>query len=222
MIVSNGYTVVNRTVQFTIVNQQFNPSTNSSDSQLYYHIRYKGHYGSTWSDSSASQEENYVIFPDSFVYPASNSTYTNVLLCDYSVDTDPFSDLRLHFILLPEEGEIDFQIQALVGKTTLQYSGVINTVLQHNYYSFTGQIGGWSDIQTISIPNGTVTITPYTNPEPTPTLTTTTTQPTELSATPTPTVPEMHVLMILPLLVSIIFTALVVKLRKIVSINGPK
>jgi hypothetical protein len=45
-----GYEVYNRTVQFTIKNQPFNGYYDSYGNYvgLYYHIRYKGHYGNTW------------------------------------------------------------------------------------------------------------------------------------------------------------------------------
>ena len=68
--VTSGYEVVNETVQFTILNQPFNPYYDSSGNQiqLYYHIRYKGHYGNTWSDSNSHQEGNSTIIQDTLIF----------------------------------------------------------------------------------------------------------------------------------------------------------
>ena len=68
--ISYGYDVINRTVLFTIKNQPFNGyyDSNGNYIQLYYHIRYKGSYGDTWSDYSTIQG-NSLVFHDTLVFP---------------------------------------------------------------------------------------------------------------------------------------------------------
>jgi hypothetical protein len=73
-----------------------------------------------------------------------------------------------------------------------------------HYYNFTGETSGWSNIQTISIPDGTVTISQITSTTPT------------ISPTPTssPTVPELSWLALLPILLSLPCVALAYKHRR--------
>ena len=82
-------------------------------------------------------------------------------------------------------GQVDFRVQAIIG-----YSTRINTTFSgppiglepgesYHYYIFTGQSSNWSNIQTITIPEGTVSTSASPN-------STTSTQ----NPTSTPTVPE--------------------------------
>jgi hypothetical protein len=121
IIVTQGYEIVNRTVQFTIKNQPFTPQIDSNGNQvsLYYHIRYKGHYENSWSDNSHEMDGR-TIFSDTLVFPASNTTYTEisiVYLIDGVSDWSP-----LNYVPLPNEGLIDFQVQAALGQN---YFGLI-------------------------------------------------------------------------------------------------
>ncbi len=185
IIISDGYDVVNRTVQFTIKNQPFNGYYDSKGNYigLYYHIRYKGYYGNTWSDYS-SKEGNSIIFQDTLVFPASNSSYLEVSVYEYSVAGGGPDGARLYNINLPAQGKIDFQVQALIGNAQLfNANGVLGDFAVY-YYNFTGQAGDWSNTQTLTIPDGSVSIS--TSPNPT--------------QSPTPPVPEFSLLAaILPL-----------------------
>jgi hypothetical protein len=153
-IISGNYPVVNRTIHFTIKNQPFNGyyDSNGNNIRLYYHIRYKGSYGNTWSDYSRI-EGNSIIFQDTLVFAASNSSYTEASVYEYVVDGGPVGDRlqRLLEISLPVQGKIDFQVQALIGYPTLMFTGPIGDFMQY-YYNFTGKASGWSETQTLTIP----------------------------------------------------------------------
>jgi hypothetical protein len=127
----------------------------------------------------------------------------------YQNRSDPYTYVSTYFNRVPASGDIDFQIQAINGHQTHKDNLFPQT------WIVVGIESGWSDIQTIHLEDGTVTITPYTNPAPTPTPTTTQTQD---PATPTPSVPEMPALMILPLL-SMLSVAVLLGRRKTPNTN---
>ncbi len=108
--------------------------------------------------------------------------------------------LQTYYNNLPMSGEIDFQVRAINGYQTHKDNLFPQTWIVQ------GQESGWSDIQTINLESGAVTITPYINPSPTQTQT--------AVATPTPSVPEMPALMILPLFLATVAIALIIKHRK--------
>jgi hypothetical protein len=210
-IVSDSYRMADRQVQFTIPNQQYNRiDSNGNHIQLYYYIRYKGHYGSTWSDNTDYEDDVAEVFRlpknafrEELLIPANYSAYTNVVVHDPSFSASEEEREGLYYAYLPEEGDVDFQVKALIGTPTLESNGMTGTCFGFYYYTFSGQVGDWSEIQTISIPNGTTTSTPYTNVDSTPTS----------AATPTPTVPEMPALMILPLFLATVAIALITRHR---------
>ena len=149
---SEGYDVINRTVQFTIKNQPFNGYTDSNGDPtgLYYHIRYKGSYGESWSGAS-DKEGNSIIFRDSLVFPASNSSASIVNVGDYSyAGNGAVGDQRLIYINLPSDGKIDFQVQALIGNAQLINVGMLGDFSIYNY-NFSGQVGDWSNTHTLTI-----------------------------------------------------------------------
>jgi hypothetical protein len=170
--ITNGYDVINRTVQFTIKNQPFNAYVDSSGNtiMLYYHIRYKGNYGNTCSDISV-KEGNSIIFHDTLIFPASNSSTSEVKVGEYSYGgSGPIGNQRLYNINLPTEGKIDFQVQALIGKAQLFNSNGVLGYFALYSYNFTGQVGDWSSSQTLAFeetsvspetPNPTVPNTSY-------------------------------------------------------------
>ncbi len=148
---------------------------------LYYDIRYKGHYGNAWTELY-DYDEGRNRLPE-----ATNSTYTAI-----SVPQRQFSS----------NAQVDFQIRAINGKT--------NVIIEpFSYLSY--EAGGWSSIATVNMTDGSVSITPYTNPTLTPSPTATPT----LTQTPTPSVPELSWLAIVPLLISLLVVAVIVKRGRI-------
>lgn len=202
---SSGAQMQNQTIQFTVINQPFTPYTNSNGSYigLYYNFRCKGHFGTQWTyfpfaqtqkgtwQSTWRYDELGNMTPE---YPATSSQYTTVAI------GLPFLNLQNN----AQGGQVDFQVQALIGDIEPINSGVISG---EGIYSFTGQSSDWSNNQTITIDyNSNSTISTQSTPSPTSTTTT-------LSPTPTssPTVPELSLLTVIPLLVGVLFVA--VKLR---------
>lgn len=91
----------------------------------------------------------------------------------------------------PSEGQIDFRIKAQIGYYYEYY-------MPWEAYGFVGQSGDWSNIQTITITEGSTSAS--TSPSPNP--------------TPTPTVPELSWLVIVPLMLSVFSVAIVARQRK--------
>ena len=188
--ISEGYHVDNRSIEFTIKNQQFTPYTDSNGNSIkvYYNFRFKGNYGDVWTyyplDSNGRSVFHYGgIFVEvtPTAYAASNSTYT-VLLLRSSLLGAGYGQT------LPDGVQVNFQVQALVGYF------VVN---EYGYFILTGESSDWSSTQTVTI--GETSTSP--NPTQSPTNT--------ISPTPTPTIPEYTVVAILPLLLATPMIALV-------------
>ena len=99
----------------------------------------------------------------------------------------------------PAGGQVDFQVQAMIGY--LQSTPSLSLPLGD--YEFIGQASGWSSTQTVTIPASSDSSSP------------------SLTATPTstPAVPELSWLVIVPLLLCVLFFALVLRHRKTANFN---
>lgn len=153
---------------------------------LYFDVRTKGHFSKDW---------NYISTLDGNIIENYSSRYTIVTAY---FDHD-----------FPAVGQIDFQVRAIIGDIYVEDP---NTLSQ--YEIVMGQNGGWTDIQTISIPDGSVSITPFTNPSPAPTQTPTSIQTPTPTPITTPTVPEFPTIVILLLLLSVFSITVVLRLKK--------
>ena len=159
---------------------------------LYYTIEAKGHFGDEWKQYPTNLETG---------YPASSSDYT-VLAFGFSSENETYKyDAVLDVV--PSGGQVDFQMQAIIG----YYTTVPNYIAGHSIpvgtkQVFTGETSKWSNSQTISIPDGSVSISTSPNQTNTP--------------TPSPTVPEFPTLIILPLfaLATLLSIVLVRKIPK--------
>jgi hypothetical protein len=141
-----GYHVENKTTQIKITNQAFSPYQIQKDGvtwtiSLFYDIRWKGHYSDGWiyyyrhnGSSDGNLAQHY------------DAEYTIVPIDSY----------------LPSEGEVDFQIQALIGyeQGIVAYPGLPGT-----QRVITGESSDWSEIQTLTI-KATLTPSPETTPTP--------------------------------------------------------
>jgi hypothetical protein len=165
-----GYEVNNKTIEMTIYNQPFTPSTSGNQTnQLYYNIRVKGHYENVTSDSDVGSFGQRGLAASS-----SSNTVVTFNVQNWGI---------------PDGGQVDFQVQAFIGYTYYNegecYTANIVTVGESN----------WSNIQTMTFNNGTATLTSTSpalpTPIPTPTATpysyTTVTAPPVQNPTPTPT-----------------------------------
>lgn len=110
-------------------------------SNVWFNIRYKGHYESVWK-----------YFDPALMNNSASGTYVKTFYNNVPI------------------GEVDFQVQAI-----------------NKYQSSQELASGWSNIKTIKLPDGSVTVTFYPNLEPA------TTQPPEPTVTPRIAVPEFTV-----------------------------
>ncbi len=96
---------------------------------------------------------------------------------------------------IPSIGQLDIQVQALIGSPIVHHTSdhldLYNTWAS---FSFNGTSSNWSETQTISIPDGKVTIS--------------------ASAEASPTVPELSWLAIVPLLIATLLIAIKFRIRK--------
>ena len=131
-----GYRIENYTIEISIKNQPFTPYTDKSDYytryyDIYYSIRVKGHFGEDWY----SLRTRYTT--------QSDSEYTVV---SHSLTDD--TELRN----LVAGSKLDFSVQAYSGYWFDQREGSMGVIADY-VYVFDAE-SGWSNIQSITIPNG--------------------------------------------------------------------
>ena len=124
-----GYHVDNRTIDVTIKNQAFTPSitADGNTTALYYNVRSKGHY-EDWN--SASNYHSVIQFQ------ASKLSQTVILfyLNNWSV---------------PSGGQVDIQVQAVIGYSYTYISGMCGESTSNAFISI-GQ-SDWSSAQTVTV-----------------------------------------------------------------------
>jgi hypothetical protein len=172
-------TYLNNTIEVVIKNQPFSPleHANGTTLSLYYNVEEKGHFSDQWTV--------YPLFPTA--YPASSSDYTVMsfeFFGNYSFD----EPLTLGDV--PAGGQVDFQVEALIGYyTSVPYYPPGDTEFPEGTTQvFTGETSSWSNTQTITIANGSTStsISPSTTSNPTPTPLS-----SNSTLTPTPTLTPM-------------------------------
>jgi hypothetical protein len=187
-VTNQGYHVYNRTIEVSIKNQPFTPYTdvNGHSISLYYNVSMKGHYGNTWNYYLHNRYQDYL--------PASGSSYTVVSF------TLGASFREGYFVLggfpsdIPAGGEVDFRVEALAGfYSYYRENWWFMDVYQVN---FNGVESGWSNTQTITIPETSTSTSPSPNP------------------TPTPTVPEFPTWIFLLIFTAMVSTSLLAYLKK--------
>ncbi len=184
-VTNPSYYAENRTAEIAIKNQLFTPYyENSTGAQwkitLMYQIRTKGHFAKNWTN---------LYFVEDGLLPASNSEYTTV---SYSLgEGSIWGNLQTN-------AQVDFQLEAMIGYISRVYNPNATIQIEMYPWQFTGQTSGWSNIQTINLVDGSVSISSSPTATPTPTL----------------TVPEFPTLIILPLFIIVILLSIVF-LRKL-------
>ena len=228
-----GYHVQNDSVEVIIKNQPFTSySYNGSRVELFYNIALKGHFENWASNNWNSQNINvqtYDQYPD-WYYPTSNSDYS---IITYGLGGDNGTDSAYKYRSLTYNtppyygyydytlgnisvgGQVDFAIQAIIGYSYQVYENVTPAVIALNhmetpyYFIFTGQSSAWTNVETITIPNGSVSTSALPN-----SVSSQTSLPT-----PTPTLPEFPWLAIFPLFVSLILIVMVLRYRKSINLT---
>lgn len=162
-----GYHVKSTSIQVKIENQPFTPSERQDLNEafnrtiyFFYNIRIKGYYTNNWIE----------LYNPSDGYPQwSGSQYT---VFSYIWGGDAGTLMGSKSVNLPAGGEVDFQVEAMIGY--VHRSGEPPWFP----WTFYGETSGWSITQAITIAES------QTSPEPTPTLSPEIITPT--SPTPTP------------------------------------
>jgi len=198
--------ITERGIIVTIKNQPFTqPLDNNglievNQPCLFYLFQWKGHYSSTWTNSS-----------EDAVYSDQQSNYTVVRLgMDGNNDNSFGSPIQLEGI--SDGGKLDFQVQAFIG-----YYKYVPTPTQLNpFYPtstavFVGQSSGWSNTQTIDIINGSTTTSISTDAV--------SGQPSNPSPNSTTSIPELSWLVVVPLLLSLFSVAVVLRHRKTANLS---
>jgi hypothetical protein len=159
--IREGHRIQNRSIELVIENQPFTSfrDSNGNKIELFYNVSSKGHFGKTWY--------YYPTWMRALPATASDNEYT---ILSFGLDVNYEKDNQYGFWYgdLSTGDQVDFRVQALMGYYSYP---LYNIALEYN--TFTGEGSDWSNTQTISIPDGAVSV--YTSPNP----------------TPTPTVPEL-------------------------------
>ena len=179
------HSVQNGTIDLTIYTQKLDDySVQGNFVSLYFRVAYKGHFESSW---------NYFL-PDYGFY-GNDSQYLQaskdgINKVQFGFGHFPFDSGEYKSIYIPpsfgeikDGGQIDFKVEAFIGYTSA--SKYVTPVGLETYYVYIGESSGWSEVQTVSVPDGKVTIT----------------------------APELSLLVILPLLFSV-FAIVVFRYRK--------
>jgi hypothetical protein len=146
IIIQAGYHVQNMSIELTIKNQLFSTykDENGNNINLWYNVSSKGHYGDYWQ-----------YYPNGYYFEATAREYDTFV---FSLGTNNGSDYNnwiLDGIIIA--GQVDFQVQAFIGyQTTLKTTPTQFDPRTYDYYVYTGKASDWSNIQTISIPDGKV------------------------------------------------------------------
>lgn len=141
-----GYHVESRNITVTIKNQPFQSYYYTADNwsiNLMYDIRIKGHYSETWSELYRASD-GYQL--------ASDSTYTVISFQgNYSPENGMDFTSETIMTTFPSGGQIDFQVEAMIGYVHRVYNPNATSQLDLYPYVFTGETSGWSETQTITI-----------------------------------------------------------------------
>ncbi len=108
---------------------------------------------------------------------------------EYTVLTFPVNSNASNSLTIPIGSQVDFQVQAMIGYGQV-FEGFGTPLIFH------GNTSGWSDTQTVTIPASSTSA----SPSPTPTS--------------TPAVPELSWLVIVPLFLSMLSVAVIIRHRK--------
>ncbi len=149
VVASGGYHVKNMTIEVTVRNQIFSRSSDGVIYHLYYNVRFKGHFGKDWSEtssvvtlnSSPSSFSEYVSLHDTRLREQSTSEYTT-----FSFSASDY----------PPNAPIDFQVEAVLGHDSQAWvpAEPYAPANPAHYYAAVAfdETSGWSDTQTVTIP----------------------------------------------------------------------
>jgi hypothetical protein len=198
----------NNTIQVKIDNRPFSSSLNEDKYHLFYNISTKIHSESNWSE--LYPPERYYNDATNFnstalnlarTPTASTSEYTTISFHDYYPSYPPNTEIGFsppfHF---PPGTQLDLEVRAIIGVDSQVYIADHPTAPRfggdYEPAIVVDVASDWSNTQTITIAERSTSTSPTPNP------------------TPTPTIPEFPILVILPLFLSLISSALILGHRK--------
>jgi len=139
--------VDNRRIYVTVQNQPFAYSSNGTLYDLYYNVRFKGHFAQdvNWRELYSLAYSNYPT--------QENSKYLDYTTFSYSLEQIGITSS----LLLSSNAQVEFQVEAMAGH--LEYTPLRSQIL-------IDETSGWSPTQTIAIPTTSTTPTPALSPSP--------------------------------------------------------
>ena len=160
-ITHERYHVENESIEVRIKNQPFTPyeiqeNENNWTINFFYNIRIKGHFSEDWIELYGAS--------DGYPHQWSDSDYT---VLSYLLGGDADTVLGTKMIKLPAGGQVDFQVEAMIGYVHRE----ISIPVPGTGWVFTGETSGWSETRTITIPTSTTSPTDSPTPNQTPTPT---------------------------------------------------
>jgi hypothetical protein len=168
-----GYHVPRIALEMTIENQPFVPYYDAESEwniTFYYNIRIKGPYSEDWVELYRASDG----YP-----PQSDSEYTVISLGTLGENGLSVAT-NVKMIDVPSGGQVDFQVEAMIGYVYRSYDPNATDPLGMFPWVFAGETSGWSNTQTITIPDPSI-------PSPSPTPSIEPTQSTEPRSEPFPT-----------------------------------
>ncbi len=183
----SGYHVENKSIEVIIIDQPWiRPNDNESiDNQLtlVYNITAKGHYANDWTYYSFQSKQGHY---------GGVSSGSFVTVATFGLGENNGSDVYSYTLPnITAGGQVDFQVQASIGTTVLQYNPQVTPNPYSYYYVWMGESSGWSNTQTLTIPESSIS-----------------------TSSPTPAIPEFPTLIILPLFILILSIPVIVRLGK--------
>jgi hypothetical protein len=185
-----AYIAQNGTIEVAIKSQKFTQYYDSENNlvRLYLRVEYKGHFALEWTYYPGN-DGFYANYSQYSVASDFGSTFIRFGFGEYTfggedrtIDTPPS-------IGGPSGGQIDFKVEAFIGYSTrMQYDSIFG---QKSNDVYTGESSGWSNTQTITIPETTNT-----------------------SLNPSPTVPEFSSAIVLVIMLIVLLLAMSVFKRK--------
>jgi hypothetical protein len=144
-VTHQGYHVNKVTLVMTIQNQ---PLVYQYNGSFFYNIRVKGHYAENWTQLFLNDE-----------LPLANASFIQTSVTLETLDESGFTIGSGSTEKVPFGGQEDFQVHAMIG-------GFYKMGIPLSGWVFQGESSGWSNTQTITIPE-----TPSSTPSPSPSLT---------------------------------------------------
>jgi hypothetical protein len=194
--IKEGYHVQNDSFVVSVRSQPLTieGQVNGSSIRLFFRVQSKGHYSNNW--------EYLTYVGDSLSLMYTNNGYAQkTMQLDGNNGTTYYDNGENNYgydggVGGQYGGQVDFRAMAVIGYIVVVEDAVNPFNFRHPYHDMlvTLQSSDWSDIQSISVPDGKVT--------------------TYKSTNPTPTVPELSGLVILPLLLCLFCVAVLLRHQK--------